>query len=290
MATKTQARRMQRKAPKGAPQSNGLVKPDKSKMECVYITPAIAAKWLKKNMQNRPASARSMAVLKRSLELGLFTINGETIKFDEDGVLRDGQTRLQSIVDTGIAAWCWTCTNIARGCFDTIDQGRSRSLGQLLAVRNKRNYNSLSGAIRTVYQLCEDIAAEPGGFAPRVGLDVFAERPEIEESMDLVMKAGVREFYSLGTAAGLHYLMKQCDAPLADSYWEAIGTGVITNQRSPIKAVRDQLLSNKMATGDKKLSPRTLMAIAIKGWNLVRGGKTCKYIRWNGHEPFPEIV
>jgi hypothetical protein len=287
--TKTQTRRAQRKRTKAAPKSNGQVKPDKSTMKCVYITPQLATEWLGKNTENRPPSSQSEATLKRTLELGLYRINGETIKFDEDDVLTDGQTRLKAIADTGIAAWSWVCFDIDRDIFGTIDEGRMRTLGHQLAKRKLRNYNSLATAIRNVYQLSEDVAAEPGGFVPRVGLDILAERPEIEASLDFVMQAGVRDIYSLGVAAALHYLMRQCDQALADSYWESLGSGVITNQRSPIRAVRDQLLSNKMATGDRKLSPTTLMAIVIKGWNLLRSGRTCKYIRWNGHESFPAI-
>lgn len=291
MPTKTQVRRAQRQNSKTSVVSNGQVKPDKSRMECVYITPQLAAKWLVKNTDNRPQSVQSEAVLRRMLELGLFEINGETIKFDEHGVLLDGQTRLQAIVDTGISTWSWVCFDIKpHTTFDTIDGGRARTLGHQLAKRKLKNYVPLACAIRTVYQLCEDIDTEPGGFVPRVGFAILDERPDIEDSLEFVTKAGIRDVYSVGIAGALHYLMKQQDASLADSYWEAIGSGVITNQRSPVKAVRDHLVGNKTATGDRKLSPRTLMAIVIKGWNLLRTGKTCKYIRWNGHEAFPEIV
>lgn len=288
--TKTQTRRTQRKRPKAVPTSNGQAKPDKSTMECVYITPQLAAEWLRKNTDNRPSSKTSESIIKRNLELGVFRINGETIKFNEDDVLVDGQTRLQAIVDTGIAAWSWVCFGLERDIFGTIDEGRARNLGHQLAKGKRKNYVPLACAVRTVYQLSEDIAAEPGGFVPRVGLDILDERPEIEQSLEFVVQVGVRDVYSQGVGAALHYLMRQRDATVADQYWEAIGSGVITNQRSPVKAVRDLLLSNKMATGDRKLSPRTLMAIVIKGWNLLRAGRTCKYIRWNaGTEAFPEI-
>lgn len=290
--TKTQRRRTQRQSSKKQRGTKGSApppRPDKSQTECVYITPAIAKKWLVKNTKNRPLAAQKLAELKQVLELGLFTVNGETIKFDEDGVLRDGQTRLHAIAETGIAAWCWVCTKISRECFDTIDQGRARNLGQLLAVRQKRNYNNLAMAIKIVYQFSEEIAHEPGGFVPRIGLQIIEAKPEIEVSLDFVTQHGIRDAYSAGTAGGLHYLMRQVDQELADRYWEALGTGVITNQRSPLKAVRDTLLTNKMANGDNKHSPTVLMAIVIKGWNLMRKGRTCKYIRWNGCESFPTI-
>lgn len=270
---------------KSAPQRT-----DKSRMELVWITPSIAKKWLECNTENRPMGAQKLAEVKRSLELGLWTVNGETIKFCELNILRDGQTRLTAIVESGVAAWCWVCYDLDPKVFDTIDQGRNRNLGQLLAIRKRRNYNALAHAIRTVYQLSEDIKAESGGFVPRVGLTILEDRPDIEQSLDFVFGVGIKDVLSVGTAAALHYLMRKVDPERADAYWEALGTGVITNQRSPIRVVRDMLLRNRGENGDRRLTPTHQMAIVIKGWRLYVEGRTCKYIRWNGVESFPQIA
>lgn len=265
------------------------VRPDHSRMECVYITPAIAQEWMKRNKMNRPAAKQKLNELKRLLEIGKWQINGETIKFDVKAILRDGQTRLQAIIETGISAWCWVCYDIDSGCFDTIDQGRSRTLGHVLATKEKRLYNDLAHAAKVVYMLDDDTPEEVGGFVTDVGLTILNKRPDIEKSLAFVVSIGVRDIYSIGTAAAMHYLMAQIDVDLANKFWESIGSGVIANKRSPLKAVRDALLSNKKASTDKRLRPRTIMAIIIKAWCLMREGRTCRYIRWNGTGSFPRI-
>jgi len=263
---------------------------DQSRMELVYITPEIAAEWLERNTENRPFGSQKLAELKQELMIGRWMVNGETIKFCTKTVLRDGQTRLKAIVDTGISAWCWVCYDLDPKVFDTIDQGRNRNLGQLLAIRKRRNYNALAQAIKVVFQLSEDMQAEPGGFVPRIGLKVLEEHRGIEESLEFVTHCGAKDVYSLGTAAGLHYLMKGIDPDKADYYWEHLCTGAMLPKRSPIQAVRDVLNRNKLANGDGKLTPTTLMAIVIKGWRLFCEGRTCKYVRWNGVESFPKVA
>jgi hypothetical protein len=260
-------------------------------MECIYITPELAKEWLKRNTKNRPLEAGKVAALKTVLATDDYRVNGETIKFDTEGALRDGQTRLTAIAESGIGAWSWVCYDIDPSieCFDSIDQVRPRTLDHLLSIRQTRNYRNVSCAARALYSLDERIPRQPGGFAPRVGLHILADHPELESSLRFVSSAGIKDVYSVGTAGTLHYLMRERDPELADKYWEALGTGVITNQRSPIRAVRDHLVQNKMATGDRKLAPRTILAIIIKGWNRLRKNQSCRYIRWNGQEGFPEI-
>ena len=265
-------------------------KPDKSWMECVYITPEIAEEWLKRNTNNRPVSVLSIVRLKEELTHGTWKINGETIKFDVMDILRDGQTRLQSIMETGLPAWCWVCFGINEDCFDSIDQVRGRNLGHLLAMRKTRNYNSLAHAVKILYTLDDSIEECPGGFRPSVGLDVLAERKELEASLDFVLSVRIQDVYSSGSAAALHCLMKRVDIDLADSYWTSIGSGVVANKKNPARFVRDMLVANKMAGKDKQLTPTSVMAIIIKGWCLLRRNATCQYIRWNGNEGFPSIT
>ncbi len=280
------------------PSRNVPARVEASRMECVYVTPDLARDWLSNNIDNRPKSTQEVIKLRQALHINEWRVNGATIKFDTNGVLRDGQGRLEAIATAGrdgkgIPAWCWVCYDIDTDCFDTIDQGRIRTLGHLLAVHRYKNYVALATAIRLIYNLSkDDIHKESGGFVNRVGLHIVQSRPEIIDSVSLTLCIGI---WSKGRAAGLHHLMSRVakeggEPSLADDYWEALGNGVITSKRSPIRAVRDKMVQNQMATGDRKLTDTTIAAIAIKGWNLLRAGKTCTRIGWNSEtEEFPSI-
>ncbi|KKN38348.1 hypothetical protein LCGC14_0754230 [marine sediment metagenome] len=288
----TQAKKSKRTRPSPRTINGDAAAPDESRMEKALISPQLAEEWLNRNTQNRPCASPDVKRISREIELGHWKINGETIKFDKNNVLRDGQTRLKSIVATKTAVWCWVAFDLDLGMevFETIDQGRLRSLGHLLSIRGYKNYNHLAGATRLVYALDTELVAEPGGFKSAVGLSIVEERPQLVDSLERVYAAGISDAYSIGAAAALHHMMQKRDHELADSYWDMLATGVIKQRCSPAKSVRDTLLSNKNAAADKQLKPTHLQAIAIKGWNLTRGGKTCKYVRWHPErEAFPEI-
>lgn len=266
--------------------------PSKSSAFLVYITLELAIEWLKHNTENRPASRVDILRIARAIRAGEWKINGETLKFDMDGVLRDGQTRLRAIIDAGIGVWSWVIFDLEPGAemFRSIDGVRKRYLGHLLAIEHHKNYNQLASAAALVYRLDPTIAPEPGGFTPAVGIILIEERPEIIDSVAAMIGWNVRRTWSVSHAAALHFLMRRVDPDLADAYWEGIATGVISNKRSPQMVVRDMMLENKHASGDRKMNPRYIQAIAIRGWNKFVKGRTCIRLRWNPErEEFPEI-
>lgn len=67
------------------------------------ITPEIAKEYLKHNSRN-PRKRMDPGTIKRyadDIREGLWTLNGETIVFDEDGFLKNGQHRLCGVISAG---------------------------------------------------------------------------------------------------------------------------------------------------------------------------------------------
>ncbi len=93
--------------------------------EWMLVTPAVAAEWLTlMDPNNRRPSRATVGMYVRDLENDKWSTNGETIKFDANGVCVDGRHRLLAIVESGIAA----CILVAWGVeIDGIDRGRGRS-------------------------------------------------------------------------------------------------------------------------------------------------------------------
>lgn len=268
------------------------VGPDASWAQKVCITPAKATEWLESNTANRPPSKQAVNALDRIIRRDEWVVNGETIKFDTNGVLRDGQTRLAGIVKAGKSVWCWVIFDIQQGYepFETIDLVRVRTLGQFLAIREYLNYNHLATAIGLVYQVCDQIEAEPGGFCKSLGLRIIEQHPGIADSLAKVMTEGIRETYSPGYAAGLHYVMGLKSAALSDKFWSQIASGGATGSRNPVRAIRDAMVRNKHASKDNKISGTGMLARTIKAWNFFCVSKSCQVLKWNPEkEEFPVI-
>ncbi len=69
------------------------------KVSIVLITQELATKWLEeKNTKNRYLSPKRVSNLTLAINAGDFVFNGDTIKFDFNGELMDGQHRLKAIV------------------------------------------------------------------------------------------------------------------------------------------------------------------------------------------------
>ena len=102
-------------------------------LDNIVITPVIAEALLSFNTNNIPPAPNKIQQYAISMEEGRWKLNGDSIRFSNDGVLLDGQNRLLAC----IAAKSDFVTNIVVGLepevFNTIDQGRVRRQSQLLA-------------------------------------------------------------------------------------------------------------------------------------------------------------
>ncbi len=70
-------------------------------IDTIAITPAIAAEWLAANEANRNVCSAHLGRIVSGINSGEFNIVGDSIKYDWNGDLIDGQHRLTAIVKTG---------------------------------------------------------------------------------------------------------------------------------------------------------------------------------------------
>src|SRR5215472_19149766 len=91
------------------------------------ITPMLAQEWLDRGGANRHRNDKRVGVLAAAIRRGDWRLTGDTIKLDEDGLIRDGQHRLAAIVDAGIDVQTLVVFGVAEDAFDVMDTGRPRS-------------------------------------------------------------------------------------------------------------------------------------------------------------------
>jgi hypothetical protein len=92
------------------------------------ITPELAQKWLERNDENQ-RSIRKDDVRKYAehMKNGEWEQNGETIKFDTEGNLLDGQHRLLACIKAGVPFTTIVVTGISNAAKMTIDVGTPRT-------------------------------------------------------------------------------------------------------------------------------------------------------------------
>src|ERR1700753_330097 len=110
------------------------MKKDNEHLMVMKITPEIARAWLETNIHNRPVNETVIARYVEAMKSGQWERNGETIKFANTGALLDGQHRLKAVLQSGVTIETYVVFNLPPQVFDTIDTGRNRSIGDLLAL------------------------------------------------------------------------------------------------------------------------------------------------------------
>lgn len=101
----------------------------------VEITPDIARQWLEKNIVNRRLDNFRVRQYAIDMKNGAWELNGESIKFDKDGKLVDGQHRLNGIIKANVpivSLVVFDLSNVA-----LLDRGRSRSEADSLVIGGK---------------------------------------------------------------------------------------------------------------------------------------------------------
>ncbi len=119
------------------------------KLNTVRVTPKMATEWLEANTHNRPVSDKKVRDYATAMREGKWMLNGETIIFDKNGVLADGQHRLWACITSEVAFETVVVGGVLSDAFASIDTGMKRSGKDVLHIDGmKKNPKAHATAIR----------------------------------------------------------------------------------------------------------------------------------------------
>ena len=256
----------------------------------VTVTPAIAEAWLTRNKKNRPINRRVLNEYKRQIEEGKWKINGETIIFDQNGWMINGQHRLNAILETGHSIDCYVIFDVDSGSFATLDSGSKRKTAQVFSLSGEQNCVALSAAIGVAWKFDRKLdpwlSIRPTATEAAYWLE---ENPSIRESVEIC----IQNTGSLGygaVLAGFHFIASKLDRDAADGFIRSLGSGANLDEGNPILLLRNRLMSIKANKKGLGLHNHIILAMTIKSWNFIREGRLpVKTLRWLDTEPYPVI-
>ena len=122
------------------------------RVEKKVITPKEASKILaEQNPYNyREVNWATVDIYANDMKSGNWKENGETVKFDINGNLIDGQHRFWAIVKSGVPILCIIVYDLDPSVADTIDIGRKRSIEQYLKWADKAYTKGATGIVQQV--------------------------------------------------------------------------------------------------------------------------------------------
>ena len=260
----------------------------------IDVTPEMAEDFLMRNSRNRPVLQARVDQYAADMRAGEWQVNGEAIKIAADGTVLDGQHRLFAILEADATVKLLVITGLPLEAQETMDQGRSRSFGDVLKLRGEGNYFVLASATRLV------AAYERDGlpFYVRRGLSVpeqsrtLDRNPGIRESCAFVTSRR-RPWIPVSAVSGLHYLFSIADTAGADDFVDRLATGANLSVDSPIYVLRERLIREHDTHDERTMSEKVKLALIIKAWNAYQDGETIQRLGFTpgGAKPdrFPAI-
>lgn len=148
--------------------------------EIKMITPEFATELLKMNVGNRRLKSIKNVYVGQMLN-GEWKENGEAIIIDVNGFVKDGQHRLNAVIESKHSYLCPIIYDVRPDVMDTIDTGTNRSMSDVLNLNGFQYYTEIASLTKSI------ISYNQGkiGFNRQAGSDRASKKTYISNNMGL---------------------------------------------------------------------------------------------------------
>jgi hypothetical protein len=216
------------------------------------------------------------------MEAGRWVLNGETVKFDTNGRMFDGQHRLLACDLAGVSFKTYVIRGVNDDrAFATVDVGENRTHGDILYIAGFKDQNNVAAAATLLYHYekgritMSSIGANKKAI-PKEVLLTYAKpmQPLLEAAAAWSRAQAVSKFVAPSMVTALLLLFSRKNREAAERFFVDLGEGESLTKNDPVYWLRERLISNQNST--EKLTRPALMALIIATWNKRRAGEIVK--------------
>lgn len=269
---------------------NALIKATKTQSSSIvlYISPEVA-RWILDNLNTRNRNKRKAKIRMYSQDQTdeEWMLTGDTIKFDWEGLLIDGQNRLSSIIKSGLTTESHVVFGIDPAAYRVIDHGAGRNGGDTFKTANIEYPGITSRAVRWLWIFNNPKVDRSTSLSDRAILDYYEKminKAALKSHVQQAMKM-INGTIPHGTLAAMLYLMEKKDPKLVKIFTEDLqkgnrGAGTLLKYLYQIKSSPGMRVKETHVT-----------ALTILAWNAYRRDAkvTLKLLTWNEETPHPTI-
>jgi len=261
-------------------------------VEITAITPTIAKRLLELNDGNRNLSEKLVQEIAADIEHGFWTLNGETIIVSKDGLLNDGQHRLEAVVRTGIAIQSAVMFGVAREARMTVDMGRQRTPGNFLSMAGTIHANEAAAVSKLLIFYEKGIftsngsttQVKPGSQPTKQEIRDFYHRHQ--KDIDSAIRETINQKFSVlagKTPIGAAYYILHNKNPVqAGVFFARLFDGANLKQNDSILWLRSRMMAERKS----RLRGHEKLEIILRHWNRWRNdGKVTRNIPREGFYP-----
>jgi hypothetical protein len=259
------------------------------------ITPSDATYLLEnRNPRNRGLRRRDSANQSRDVGMDNWEINGETVKFDWNGDVLDGQHRLDACRRANKPINTLVVTGLSPEVQATVDIGSRRTHADRLTIAGETNAVALASIARRVWAWNEGDLSFASNFAPTPAemAKLIEDHPEIRVSTTIAV-----ETYSAwphipkAVIGATHYVLADIDEDAARLFFQKLRTGAGLEVGHPIHTLREQAARLSKVTGEngRQKAPTfpRWVAYVFRAWNAYVEGRSMSIIRQPAGKPIP---
>lgn len=246
------------------------------KFELVDVDPKLAARWLRSNVENRRVSRNNVRNYAAAMKRGEWIFNGETVKFDTDGNLLDGQHRLLAIVESNLTVPIGVFWKLPRDAFKTIDIGKKRTGGDMLSMYGIKNPNAVAAAARQIFfygmPTWESKSSRWGAMTNTQMHETIDSHPDLVPTSERAMKEPLHTKmipHSLNIFG--YYMTSRVDMQLASQFFTELASGRFADDSDAVYTFRERLIETNNEYD--KPSPDVKLCWLIQCWNAFYQNK-----------------
>ena len=264
------------------------------------LTPKAAKDYLDAQTHNRKLSKDRVSMLAGDIASGRWRFNGEAIKFDEQGILIDGQHRCAACVKAGVPIKVLVIRGLPKETQETMDTGKARSFSDILVLRGVPCATNIAAAVRRIWG-SENVGFKQacGEGSPRAtsqALLAFYEATATDARYCMNLASRVRSATGVPVsllACIIHEFRKVAEDAEVEWFCERLIDGAGLDDDDPILMLRNTL--QKMLIASRTKSFRGQMqytaGLIVVAWNYWAAGVKPKILKWTAGgahpQPFP---
>lgn len=269
-------------------------------LKTMTVTPEMAELWLNKNGKNRRLSIAHAQRIADSIKSGRWVLNGETICFDDNGNLLDGQHRLKAITLAGMSIDVAVAVGVSDpSAFETYDSvQRIRGASQIAEMKGVKNSNRVSASARIILSWemsgdCDEfyrsIISGRGVGSPQEVSDKAVEiQDEHGEAWNMIGLTMARMSKAPAHITAIAMILNRIDPVTTASFFNRVKTGVVESENDPALIFRDRIISGRAKSVTERKWKAAVMAFAIKAWNAEKTGKPISTLWFRQESDSPE--
>lgn len=272
------------------------------------IGPDEATALLEMNVHNRKLVDRAVNQYASAMMNGAWKFDGAPIRLSEEGIILDGQHRLNAVIKSGTSHKFLVVYGVKREAQAVMDTGRKRTLANALTLNGEKDATQLGAMLVLAYRWnhgvrgyqlftpADTTLATTAILTPQIPtmLEYLEKNPDLRDSVKVggALSRQVPLIPRVGSL--LHYVTNKIDPEDSADFLAKLSSGSGLAADSPILVLRNRLfeLGRDRKTRGLNINADTLMAYCLKSWNGYRDGAAMKRMLYKqgGANPdkFPE--